>query len=83
MTILNQRPTVPELLVVTGVGGWVLVGVALARGVRRVARRELAGREVGVRRGDALLQFLNLETALVLFAQFHDINSCELRHVRS
>src|SRR5262245_14559767 len=37
----------------------VLVGVAVPWRVRRVARRELAGREVGVRRGDPLFQLLD------------------------
>src|SRR5262245_61592966 len=51
----------------------VLIGVAVPRRVGGVARRELAGGEVGVRRRDPLLQWLDLETTLLLFfAGFHN-----------
>src|SRR5262249_23005515 len=54
----------------------VLGGVAVARRVSRVARRELARGEVGVRRRDPLLQLIDLETTLLFFwTQFHDETS--------
>src|SRR5262245_8412630 len=52
-----------RLLVVARVRCRALVGVALPRGVRRVARGELARREVGVRRSDPLLEPVDLEAA--------------------
>src|SRR5262245_53765691 len=42
------RGTGRRLLVVARVGGGYFVGVALARSMRRVARGELPGREVGI-----------------------------------
>src|SRR6516225_823086 len=44
----------------------VFVGVAVAWRVGGVARRELARREVGVRRRDPLLQLLDLEARRLL-----------------
>src|SRR5207247_102504 len=52
------------------------------RRLGRVARRELAGREVAVRRGEPLLQLLDLETRplLSLVVLLHDAHSfCEKR----
>src|SRR5262249_48837432 len=56
---------------VAGVGRGHVVGVAMARGVRRVARRELPRREVGVGRRDALLQLLDAEAPLLLLDRLH------------
>src|SRR5438477_19067 len=62
----------------------VLIRVAVARCVGGVARRELAGGEVGIRRSNPLLQLLDLEARplllLSLVVLLHDAHSfCEKR----
>src|SRR5215216_926889 len=61
----RPAPAVLGNLVVAGVGGRDLVRVALARGLGRVARRELPRREVGARRSDALFELGDVEAGLL------------------
>src|ERR1043166_6755594 len=60
-----DHPMMP-LLTITRVVSGNRVWIALARGMRRVARRKLSRREVGTRRSDPLLQLLHFQLDLFL-----------------
>src|SRR5437867_765401 len=62
--LIQPRPP----LRVARVGSGMLVRITLARRLCRIARRELSGREVGIRRSNPLLQLFNFQPHLVFLA---------------